>query len=221
MSSWLDLTRVGTYRDGSPIVINLRTAAMNRRVEDRLGYPLTITQGGHHEGGVSGGTHLHMAEDLLPFDWERKVRALRLEGFAAWHRTPAQGFEEHVHAVPIDDPENAPGTPAWYQIEAYLDGFIGLGWNWRIARDDGPRFSPIPRTPLTKEDFVSYLDQSQKDRDAMMRDIVDAVWRTDHIVKSAAWANDHPDNPDTAVPTAIANIIDRVDRIESALKASP
>jgi hypothetical protein len=53
----------------------------------------------------------------------------------------------------------------------------------------------------------------------MMRDIIDAVWKTDHVIKSDAWAADHPDNPDTAASTAIANLIDRVNRIEDKIAA--
>jgi hypothetical protein len=236
MSNWLTLVRVGTYNDGSAMVINQRTAGMLRRVEDRLGYELTITQGGHHEGGVSGGTHLHMAVDLAPFDWGRKVRALRLEGFAAWHRVAIPGtWPEHIHAVPIGDPENASGTPAWYQVRAYYNDCNGLGSSWCSAPDDGPRFNPIPTTPLTLEDFVSITDWSVADRQklrdiisgevksavtALIPTIIDAVWHTDGMVESAAYLADHPTNTNgIAGGTAAATTIDRLDRIENAGKA--
>jgi hypothetical protein len=232
MSDWLSLVRVGTYNDGSAMVINQRTAGMLRRVEDRLGYELTITQGGHHEGGVSGGTHLHMAVDLAPFDWGRKVRALRLEGFAAWHRVAIAGtWPEHIHAVPIGDPENASGTPAWYQVRAYYNDCNGLGSGWCSAPDDGPRFNPIPTTPLRKEDFVPWTDWPAADRKAAAAAIaaqIDLGTITDLIEKrvgdvvkvpaSTPFADANPDNPTVTVATAETLGLDYVARVWAEVK---
>lgn len=99
-------------------------------VEAKLGYPLTVLQG---IGGAaaSAGTHLlGRAVDLAPWDYKRKVRALRDAGFAAWYRPALPGvWGAHVHAVLIlDSPTNAKGiaASALRQIASYLRGRDGL-----------------------------------------------------------------------------------------------
>jgi hypothetical protein len=79
-------------------------------VEYELGYTrgsLTVVQGSYNAGGVaqSAGTHDGGgAVDLIPTNWEKKVKALRKVGFAAWHRTPDQGpWAEHIHCILIGD----------------------------------------------------------------------------------------------------------------------
>jgi len=57
------------------------------------------------------------------------VGALRTVGFAAWLRTPAQGFSYHVHAVAIGDPDiwqRDGGHVARDQVCDYYKGLNGL-----------------------------------------------------------------------------------------------
>jgi hypothetical protein len=105
--------------------------------EKRLGYDLTIVQGSYqaldgksNDVKASAGTHDGGGVvDLSPFDWRRKVRALREVGFAAWHRTPDQGpWGEHIHAVLIGNAKMAPS--ALRQVSDFLahpprDGLAG------------------------------------------------------------------------------------------------
>ena len=110
--------------------------------EKELGYSLTISQGSYNSGRVSASAGTHDGGgvvDLVAWDWPNKVRALRRNGFAAWHREPSQGpWPEHIHAVLIGN-DKASGS-AKRQVEAYRAGRNGLASN---ARDDGPR---IPAT---------------------------------------------------------------------------
>jgi hypothetical protein len=45
MSDAYDKVKVGTYRDGSPMLLNKRTVAALDVVHEKLGYELTIVQG--------------------------------------------------------------------------------------------------------------------------------------------------------------------------------
>jgi hypothetical protein len=63
------------------------------------------------------------------------LETLRRVGFAAWHRTTAQGFDgDHIHAVAIGDEELAP--LAAVQVRDYRAGHNGLADH---GPDDGPR----------------------------------------------------------------------------------
>lgn len=114
-----------------------------REAEKKLGYDLTIVQGSYHKGvGASAGTHDGGgAVDLLPWDWQNKVRVLRELGFAAWHRPAIRGvWSEHIHAVLIGNAKASSSAKA--QVLAYKNGRDGLRSNrpdyfWRptIIRD--------------------------------------------------------------------------------------
>lgn len=105
--------------------------------------PLVITQGCYNAGGVaaSAGTHDGggavdiRARDLSDAQIKEAVLKLRHVGFAAWHRTPAQGnWVEHIHCIAIGCPDLSSG--AAYQVTAYKNGRNGLANN---GKDDGPR----------------------------------------------------------------------------------
>lgn len=126
-------------------VVNLRTAAMLKRAQARLGEDLRIIQGSYNSGGVSASAGTHDgggAIDVAPTSRpERVVEALRAVGFAAWHRKPSQGpWTEHIHAIAVGDPELSSG--AAQQVTDYLNGRNGLAGH---GPDDGPRFNPIPQ----------------------------------------------------------------------------
>lgn len=91
----------------------------------------TIFQGSYHPGvGPSGGTHDGGgAIDISPFNWKKRVRALRLAGFAAWHRPAIPGlWGEHIHCVLIGN--KMASQAAKDQIPDYVnykDGLAGHG----------------------------------------------------------------------------------------------
>lgn len=144
--------RVSMGRDssGREVVLNARTRDMLAEAQRVLGGTLVISQGSYmagHGAGASSGTHdAGGAVDLsirgLPagITVDRVVLALRVVGFAAWHRTDAQfgPGNAHIHAVALGDRELAPA--AALQESAYRNGRNGLATN---LPDDGPRVAPI------------------------------------------------------------------------------
>lgn len=127
--------------------LNKRTADMLKCAEARLGRTLHVIQGSYNAGGVgaSAGTHDGGgAVDVNPDSFVETVRALREVGFAAWHRTPAQGpWVEHIHGIAIGDPELSSGAET--QVHEYYIGQNGLANHWA---DDAPRLNPIPVWPI-------------------------------------------------------------------------
>jgi SLT domain-containing protein/phage-related protein len=99
------------------------TAAALARAGVSLGM---VTQGEYSNGSLSAGTHLGGGVvDIAagPGDYAL-VSALRAAGFAAWLRTPAEGFAYHIHAVLMNHPDLSPAARA--QVASYLAGGNGL-----------------------------------------------------------------------------------------------
>ena len=113
-----------------------------KAAERKLKYRLSVVQG-HNPSGVaaSAGTHDRWGVvDLMPWDHENKVRALRAVGFAAWYR-PAipKLWSAHIHAVLIGHPDLAPAAAR--QVDAYRAHRDGLKSN---AADNTWHPDPIP-----------------------------------------------------------------------------
>ncbi|MEU4742590.1 peptidoglycan-binding domain-containing protein [Actinosynnema sp. NPDC023658] len=133
--------------------MNTRTKAMLVEAERLLGRSLGITQGSYNPGGVAGSAGTHDGGGALDISVSGMTattrttvtRALRQVGFAAWIRTPAQGFEYHIHAIALSDPDQSSG--AQHQSGDYYLGFNGLADR---AADDGPVVTP-------KETWEEYL----------------------------------------------------------------
>src|SRR5438128_2912156 len=123
-----ELTEFG---EGNPKTVDNLTAAALREAERLLGYPLTVVQGSYNKGGVSASAGTHDGGgvvDVLEWDHERKVRALRSVGFAAWWRPTLPGkWKGHIHAVLIGNEKLAPA--AQRQVTAYRNGRDGLKGN--------------------------------------------------------------------------------------------
>ena len=111
--------------------------------------PQVTPSQGSYSGSVSASAATHAgggAIDVIVKTWADSDKAAlvheaRKRGLVAWHRTPAQGFIEHVHGIVdscphlsgISNPVN--GTAAW-QIQEYRAGRNGLAGR---GGDDGPR----------------------------------------------------------------------------------
>lgn len=115
-----------TTHDGK--TVDWLTKAALLKAERILGYPLSITQGSYNAGKVSASAGTHDGGgvvDLRAWDWQSKVRALRLSGFVAWHRNPSEGpWPEHIHAVLMDNRKLSAGART--QIAEYHRGENGL-----------------------------------------------------------------------------------------------
>lgn len=115
-------------------------------VEAKLGYTrgsLTVLQGSWHDGSLSGGTHSGGgAVDLTAQEWQKKVRALREVGFAAWHRPfnwDGRNGGEHIHCILIGDAKMS--LEAAGQVVQYRNHTDGLAFH-RPDRTWHP--DPIP-----------------------------------------------------------------------------
>lgn len=120
--------------------LNGRTIKMLLAAERILGAMFHIIQGSYHPGyRASGGTHDRggVMDTDGPRGWTAAVNALRRVGFAAWHRTPAQGFPHHIHSVALGDPTASP--QAKNQMASFRRGGNGLGGAaagaWKLLRD--------------------------------------------------------------------------------------
>lgn len=108
--------------------LNERTIAMLLSAERILGATFNIMQGSYSTRvAASGSTHAGggVMDTDGPRGWDLAVRALRAAGFAAWHRTPAQGpWGHHIHSVAKGDPTES--TAAKAQVRDFLRGGDGL-----------------------------------------------------------------------------------------------
>lgn len=114
--------------------VNRRTAALLSRAAGWAGVTITLTQGSYNSSvSASAGTHDGGgAVDIAVGSWSSSRRvavvdALRKAGFAAWLRTPAEGFAYHIHAVAIGDTQASSG--AKNQVQSYFNGRNGLANN--------------------------------------------------------------------------------------------
>lgn len=136
-------------------VVDVLTAQALLAVERILGYELTIVQGSYHKGvGASAGTHDGGGVvDLAPADWEKKVRALRKVGFAAWYRPARPGvWGAHIHAVLIGNRQLSPSAQG--QVIDYRNKRNGLADN---GLDDFP-YHPEVIFKMPEESTVVVAD---------------------------------------------------------------
>jgi peptidoglycan hydrolase-like protein with peptidoglycan-binding domain len=144
----VDVGRQCEHYRGSPGCVSTRTKAMLMAADDMLPrWDFTVVQGGYcfphcapesahtHDGG--GVADISVA-GLSPAQRWQQVKALRAVGFAAWLRTPAQGFSYHIHAVAVADTDLWQGngsTQVRNQVGDYFAGHDGLA-------SDGPDNTP-------------------------------------------------------------------------------
>lgn len=136
---------------------DLRTTVMIVAAE-KIGGPLKVTQGGFNAGGVKASAGTHDRAGVVDFSVRgltlaqinRRVRALRTVGFAAWHRFPSEGpWGQHIHAVAVGCDNLAP--VAARQVIALRHGRNGL----RSNRPDRHRGMHLPVT--TYEAYVASI----------------------------------------------------------------
>ncbi|MGW6255402.1 peptidoglycan-binding domain-containing protein [Streptomyces sp. NPDC055085] len=120
--------------------VNQRTKVMLNTAAGYFGSPLYLVQGSYNKGvAASAGTHDGGGcVDVGVAGWSTAtrnsaVKALRRAGFAAWLRTPAEGFQYHIHACAIGDREMA--SVARSQVRDYFNGRSGLATG---TRDTAP-----------------------------------------------------------------------------------
>jgi len=98
-----------------------------------FGKKLRIVQGSYNRGRYSAGTHSGpgavdiSVSHLSKSDREKLTSIMRRVGFAAWLRTPADGFSPHIHAI-TNGLKGLPGI-AYRQTVSYKNGRNGLRSN--------------------------------------------------------------------------------------------
>lgn len=137
MSKTAANTRVG-WRG---VTLDARTASALEWAEKKSGVHITPTQGSFRpRTPYSGSTHMGSSaadisvRGLTTKQRIRLVHALKLAGFAAWFRTPADGFPYHIHAILIGSGKDGTGpvggnemsTGAAYQVRSFDQGRNGL-----------------------------------------------------------------------------------------------
>lgn len=120
--------------------VNQRTKDMLIQAQRIYGGDFYLSQGSYNAGGVSAsaGTHDGGGAVDIASSSTNLLIALKRAGFAAWIRTPAEGFAYHIHALAIGDRELA--ASAKNQITSFFNGRNALVSN---ARDTHPdRYYP-------------------------------------------------------------------------------
>lgn len=120
--------------------VNTRTRNMLAAADAKLSWSLSLTQGSYTPGNPdSAGTHdgggvvdIGVNSMSTTQRWQT-VKALRDVGFAAWLRTPEQGFAYHIHANAVGDTDMS--GPAQAQVHDYYFGKNGLA---NHANDNTP-----------------------------------------------------------------------------------
>lgn len=115
----------GTRQNYGGVTVNRRTAAMLGHAVKIAKTAFSMFQGSYTSAvAASGGTHSGGgAVDLGPAK-DSIVGALRASGFAAWRRTPAEGFSPHIHGIAVGDPTMS--AAAAQQVKDFNRGLNGL-----------------------------------------------------------------------------------------------
>lgn len=128
------------------VKVDARTARALAYAEKLAGLPFSYSQGSWSSAvTASGSTHMGSGTvDIRVGSWsnsQRKkvVKALRDSGFAAWLRTPDQGFPYHIHAVLLYC-SGLSGGAKW-QCDQYLKGKDGLS----KSKPDSYAYRPSPQ----------------------------------------------------------------------------
>ncbi|MDN3241114.1 peptidoglycan-binding domain-containing protein [Glycomyces tritici] len=111
--------------------VNTRTRNMLAAADAKVSWSITLTQGSYSTGNPSSaGTHdgggvvdVNVGSMTATQRWQT-VKAMRDVGFAAWLRTPEQGFSYHIHANAVGDTDMS--GPAQRQVHDYFYGKNGL-----------------------------------------------------------------------------------------------
>jgi hypothetical protein len=122
-------------------VLTLEKTIGSVRIFQMIG-TVAASAGTHSDGGCI---------DYSPLDvtYKRAVMRDRDLGGTGWHRTQAQGFDEHIHTYILGAGYAATGARA--QGKDYLAGGDGLGT--LTGGDDPDKYRPKPQTMFSYADY--------------------------------------------------------------------
>lgn len=190
--------------------LNLRTIEMLLVVQQKLAFPLTISQGSYNLGVTqSAGTHDRGgAVDISAASWDtteerdRIVWHLRRIGFAAWYRPRLYRdgklvWNAHIHGIAIGDREMSPEAAA--QVIDYKNGKNGLAGH---GDDTGP---DVEWTEYPQELHMSVWGPRWWDADDFKKEAYE-IFTQDGVIDPPDSITT-PDNPRWAVSSAIRHLL--------------
>ncbi|MCX5535427.1 transglycosylase SLT domain-containing protein [Streptomyces sp. NBC_00006] len=148
------------------------TMRLLKKAESIYGALFSISQGSFHAGvGASAGTHDGGGVVDIAQHSNKVVGALRASGFAAWARTPSEGFSPHTHAVAVKDKLLSP--QARNQVSDFFKGRNGLADNGpdTYTPPGGGKGSSKGSNRSIVSRVLAELHQSQSNIDNVMRAI--------------------------------------------------
>lgn len=135
--------------------VNTRTKNMLQAADNLLPrWNFRLMQGSYNPGGVGASAGTHDGGGVVDVSvgglsqtqmWQ-EVKALRTVGFAAWLRTPSQGFSYHIHAVAISDPDIWQRDGGHVARDQVCDYYIGKNGLASHAADNTPSAYRVPFT---------------------------------------------------------------------------
>jgi hypothetical protein len=135
--------------------VNTRTRQMLQAADNLLpNWNFSLTQGSYNPGGVGASAGTHDGGGVVDISvggltatqrWQQ-VKALRTVGFAAWLRTPEQGFSYHIHAVAISDTDIWQKDGGHVARDQVCDYYIGKNGLASHAADNTPTDYRMPFT---------------------------------------------------------------------------
>jgi hypothetical protein len=153
----------------------------------RPGSRMSIIQGCYNTGvEASVGTHdFDAVLDVIIFDeggkvdWDWSQHFLRRCGWAAWHRTPAQGFSPHIHQISLGYAPAPVGIFVPGQVDDYYRHALGLKGQHDSGDDPSWHPADIDATIFNyaewEDDDMPYRDWPQADKDALTHDVAERV----------------------------------------------
>jgi len=147
------------------VTVDTRTSVMLTEAQRLWGRTMRPSQGSY-SNSVSASARTHSGGGAVDLSTTgltaasilNLVKWLRTVGFVAWHRTPADGFDSHVHAIAVACPDLAPAASR--QVTQARNGTNGLAnfgpdphaalnipvttWEQYQARPQATRFPLVP-----------------------------------------------------------------------------
>jgi hypothetical protein len=196
------------------MVVNRRTKGALDAAAKRFGRPFLLSQGSYnHSVAASGGTHDGggvvdaKVAGMSYADQVRLTKCLRQVGFAAWLRTPEDGFPYHIHAVCIGDKQMS--WSARNQVYSYFRGRNGLANNGvdRLAHAVGRPFpwwvSRYTSTKPTGDVPPKPVPAAAKKVVAVVKKAVARVLKKQITLKDVVYDRRHDGSTDAAITEAL------------------
>jgi phage-related protein len=186
----------GNRQNYGGVTVNRRTAAMLSNAVKIAKTGFSMFQGSYSNAvAASGGTHSGGgAVDLGPAK-DAIVGAMRASGFAAWRRTPAEGFSPHIHGIAVGDPTVSAAAAA--QVRDFhrgLNGLAGGGKDTYTAPGGGKSGQSVSAAKATGKSMLGSYGWSSH------WSALEALWNRE---SGWRWNADNPSSDAYGIPQAL------------------